>query len=358
MAYYFYPNNDNLFDIDSAIKENDGTVDIRCDELEIGDKVFVYKSKPNNHIRYMMEVIAVGINDDKSISTEKYWKDLDLYFQNYGNNIYVRLKLIKTFEEDTITKAVLQSYGMTEPFNVLKIIDDSIAGQIIERQIPNDNSDGVSYSNDSDYYEGAMETVKMNRYERDRKAREECVRLKGCKCAVCGCDFEENYGKVGKGFIHIHHVVPISSIGKVYKLDVRKDLVPVCPNCHYMLHHKIDGVYTVEELRQICAKRTESQTELEKLYPILKYVESDDRVKNYIDTSLSLSEGTSLLKIQTGCIDNFGEYYPGMSIKDWYKAISSYVKMKTNIYELKPEDTFKWMAAETEITNSKTQKKE
>ena len=73
---------------------------------------------------------------------------------------------------------------------------------------------------------------------------------------------------------------------------------------------------------------------------------------------MSLSEGTSILKIQTGCIENFGEYYPGMSIKDWYKVISSYVKMKTNIYALKPEDTFKWMAAEAEISNSKTQKKE
>ena len=38
-----------------------------------------------------------------------------------------------------------------------------------------------------------------------------------------------------------------------------------------------------------------------------------------------------------------------MSIKDWYKAISSYVKMKTQIYELNPEDTFNWKVAEIEI---------
>ena len=347
MAYYFYPNNDNLFDVDSAIKENEGIVDIRYDDMKVGDVVFVNKSKPNNHIRYMMEVVAVGIYDDESISKEKYWKDLDLFYQNYGNNVSIRLNLKKTFEVGIITKSVLQSYGMSAPFNVVRTIDNSIAEQIINGVDLDDDSDGVSYSNESDYYEGAMETVKMNRYERDRKAREECVRLKGCKCAVCGCDFEEYYGNVGKGFIHIHHVVPISSIGKEYKLDVRKDLVPVCPNCHYMLHHKKDGVYTVEELRQICAKLTEPQTELEKLYPVLKYVESDYRVKNFIDTSLSLSEGTSILKIQSGCIENFGEYYPGMSIKDWYKAITSYVKMKTNLYELKPEDTFKWIAAET-----------
>ena len=85
----------------------------------------------------------------------------------------------------------------------------------------------------------------------------------------------------------------------------------------------------------------------------MKYVESDDRVKNFIDTSLSLSGGTSILKIQSECIEKFGEYYPGMSIKDWYKAISSYVKMKTQIYELKPEDTFNWKVAEIEIIDNK-----
>lgn len=63
-------------------------------------------------------------------------------------------------------------------------------------------------------------------------------------------DFEAAYGEVGKGFIHVHHVVPISSIGKEYELDVEKDLVPVCPNCHYMLHRK-DPPYTVEEMKKM-----------------------------------------------------------------------------------------------------------
>jgi 5-methylcytosine-specific restriction protein A len=44
--------------------------------------------------------------------------------------------------------------------------------------------------------------------------------------------------------------VPISTIGEEYQLDPVKDLVPVCPNCHAMLHRGIDGkVLTVEELK-------------------------------------------------------------------------------------------------------------
>ena len=67
-------------------------------------------------------------------------------------------------------------------------------------------------------------------------------------------DFENMYGELGKGFIHVHHIVPISMIGKEYKIDPIKDLVPVCPNCHAMLHRCKDGnVYTIDGLKEMIA---------------------------------------------------------------------------------------------------------
>lgn len=99
------------------------------------------------------------------------------------------------------------------------------------------------------YYEGATKKVIVNKYERSRDARENCIKHKGCKCAVCEMDFEEKYGAIGRGFIHVHHTVPISSIGKDYVINYEKDLVPVCPNCHAMLHRK-NPPYTIEELKK------------------------------------------------------------------------------------------------------------
>ena len=62
--------------------------------------------------------------------------------------------------------------------------------------------------------------------------------------------FEDKYGEMGVGFIHIHHIVPISEIGKEYKINYKTDLVPVCPNGHAMLHRKVnDRTLTVEELK-------------------------------------------------------------------------------------------------------------
>lgn len=68
-------------------------------------------------------------------------------------------------------------------------------------------------------------------------------------------DFEKMYGEIGRGFIHVHHIVPISTIGEEYKIDPIKDLVPVCPNCHAMLHKGKEGeVLTVDELKEIIKK--------------------------------------------------------------------------------------------------------
>jgi len=36
----------------------------------------------------------------------------------------------------------------------------------------------------------------------------------------------------------VHHLVPISKIGKKYRVDPIKDLRPVCPNCHAVIHLK------------------------------------------------------------------------------------------------------------------------
>lgn len=104
--------------------------------------------------------------------------------------------------------------------------------------------------NEKELKEGHASQVFVNRYERNTEARKKCIDLKGCKCAVCGMDFEEKYGAIGHGFIHIHHTTPISSIGKDYQINYEKDLVPVCPNCHAMLHRK-NPPYTIEELKEL-----------------------------------------------------------------------------------------------------------
>ncbi len=99
--------------------------------------------------------------------------------------------------------------------------------------------------------EGAQNAYILTKYERNPKAREECLAFHGTACVVCGMDFGKMYGPEFAGKIEVHHIVPLSQIGEEYVVDPIRDLVPVCPNCHAALHSKKDGVYTVEELRAL-----------------------------------------------------------------------------------------------------------
>jgi hypothetical protein len=84
--------------------------------------------------------------------------------------------------------------------------------------------------------EGAAMQVTVNAYERSPAARRLCIEHYGCRCVVCGFDFAATYGEIGTGFIQVHHVVPLAEIGEEYEVDPVRDLRPLCPNCHAMIH--------------------------------------------------------------------------------------------------------------------------
>lgn len=99
-----------------------------------------------------------------------------------------------------------------------------------------------------EFFEGRATKVLVNAYERNSVARELCVQHYGAVCSVCGYDFESRFGAIGRGFIHVHHLVEISAIGKEYKVHPINDLRPVCPNCHAMLHRR-SPPYSIEGLK-------------------------------------------------------------------------------------------------------------
>lgn len=89
---------------------------------------------------------------------------------------------------------------------------------------------------DKKYAEGGMNRILINKYERNPVNRQLCLAANGYTCKICGFNFEQKYGKIGKNFIHVHHIEKISLHKEEYYIDPETDLIPVCPNCHAMLH--------------------------------------------------------------------------------------------------------------------------
>ena len=122
------------------------------------------------------------------------------------------------------------------------IATDLTGEEIYPEEIPIENAEEL--------FEGIKRTVTVNSYERNSKARQLCVKHWKAICAVCTFDFEKTYGELGKDFIHVHHLTPLSQIGKAYQVDPINDLIPVCPNCHSMLHRQ-EPCLTIDELKSL-----------------------------------------------------------------------------------------------------------
>lgn len=100
------------------------------------------------------------------------------------------------------------------------------------------------------YTEGARHTVTVNAYERNPEARSACLAHHGYDCQVCGFNFEQRYGPMGRRYIHVHHLTPVSTaLGNEYVVDPVTDLAPICPNCHAMIH-SVRPCLSIDELRK------------------------------------------------------------------------------------------------------------
>lgn len=129
-----------------------------------------------------------------------------------------------------------------EEKNLIEIEGEYFASTIygvnnIAEEIPDDNT----------YEEGQKYQITINAYERNPDARKKCLEHYGFKCQVCQFDFEETYGELGKNYIHVHHLIPLHQINSSYQCDPIKDLLPLCPNCHSMIHRRRDTL-SVETL--------------------------------------------------------------------------------------------------------------
>jgi len=56
-------------------------------------------------------------------------------------------------------------------------------------------------------------------------------------CQICGFDFEQVYGEVGKDFIEGHHTIAVSDMEANYKTRP-EEIALLCSNCHRMVHKK------------------------------------------------------------------------------------------------------------------------
>lgn len=190
------------------------------------------------------------------ILLEKYDKTLDKIAKNSNKSIlFIAQNMVDWFsaeltKQSNIVEEWKDKYTKTRiKINNREITNYSLALNTLQDEKIEENN--ISYT------EGAIKKITVNAYERNEKARKVCLKHHGYTCQCCFFNFEKIYGSIGKDFIHVHHIKPLSEIKKEYVLNPVTDLIPVCANCHAMLHRKIPA-YEIEEIR-ILLCRNKSQ---------------------------------------------------------------------------------------------------
>lgn len=202
-----------------------------------------------SQIVYMMRVTKTDIPRTQTIN--------DQYLYGYKYNLkpsdyYACIEPIAKADENNpeLSYSKLKELGITSKLQGGNKVPENVLTHILE------NFDVIFDDLSQTYTEGTALIKSVTTYERNQEARDACLRKYGYKCQICELVLEQKYGPIGKDFIHVHHINFISSSdGKSRTVNPETDLIPVCPNCHAMLHRRIDGKYlSPTELKELISE--------------------------------------------------------------------------------------------------------
>ncbi len=242
-VYRIYPENDshNLFDVYLSFRQSRLIIEISPQKFANDLLVDMQSAKEEQKTRFIEYTkllssqstsMSIDINHEKVKPDNIPWNERWKYF-----NIRIT-KLPFTGDIECYDEKMIALDWATRSI-----------GMIISLM-------NIEQIDDDQYYEGGINRVEINKYERNPVNRELCLAANGYKCRICGFDFEKVYGAIGHNFIHVHHIAPVSEHKEEYLIDPVNDLIPVCPNCHAMLHRS-DPPLKPDSLKAIILKMKE-----------------------------------------------------------------------------------------------------
>lgn len=147
-----------------------------------------------------------------------------------------------------------QTDSMPRTKDVLTVSTELIAMPISSAIKPSPLDTAESTTLSARIFEGLVNEITATVRERSQAARDGCIRTHGWNCAVCDVNFEKLYGPIGKEFIHVHHLEPLAACNEAREVNPTTDLIPLCPNCHAMVHRKEPPI-SISDLRTMIAEQ-------------------------------------------------------------------------------------------------------
>ncbi|HJF31439.1 MAG TPA: EVE domain-containing protein [Sporosarcina psychrophila] len=206
------------------------------DELKAG---VIFEHLVNNETHRWLDINVLGIADGstkgRSSANILYYLGMKADYRGIfqGEELSDMIQVLK-----------IKGESYSEAVRLLKLLDDTELDRSIDSDLEAEQAEeGNGIEGHVKYYYG-------KRYERDSKNRKLAIKKHGLNCYACGFNFEEVYGERGKDFIEVHHIKPLSTLGEAVEINPDTDLVPLCANCHRMVHRRKNDVLSVDELNR------------------------------------------------------------------------------------------------------------
>jgi 5-methylcytosine-specific restriction protein A len=271
---WIFQGNPSVFDINNYVKNHKYIwwslrQEHFRDKIQLNDEVFLWRSdggrKGTGGIIAKCKVAGLPQERADDSSAKDYW-----YTDDWKDPyLAVKLEVLDVrIEDGFISRLSLLEHPILNNLLILRLrqqtnylLSNEHAVELnklwdsnIENQIQKDIESELAEEDDF-YTDGTVKEFYGKRYERNPKNRRKAIEFHGLNCIICGFNFEEVYGERGKDFIEVHHVKPLSTIKEEVEINPETDLVPVCANCHRMIHRRKDEVYSIEQMKAIIKKK-------------------------------------------------------------------------------------------------------
>ncbi|WP_010304616.1 EVE domain-containing protein [Kurthia senegalensis] len=263
MQTWIFQGNPKHFDIDTYLKEEKIiTWSVRqkhfVNQLQSGDIVYIWRSdggkRGTGGIVAKTIVVSEPYTVEQTDNRSAHWT-VDTVRDEFASidldvldvDLAPRIKRIDLLENEPLANLLI----LRNPVNTNYLISKEHA-TILQKlwDGPTVEDDLQAAAIESGRIEGKIQTYYGQRYERNAANRKRAIEIHGTTCQACGFDFEKVYGERGRNFIEVHHIKPLH-ITKETLVHPETDLIPLCANCHRMIHRDPQHVLTVKELKEL-----------------------------------------------------------------------------------------------------------
>lgn len=250
----------------------------------VGDKVYIYSTKPISAIEFLVEVIETNISSDDVIDDKIYWTDMNEYENGRKHSRYARFKLIERFDKNKITLEDLHNNGLVGNIQGPRKLYDEIGnilefGQYIHNWLDKleENKERIKIVEENNRLDDILKTditnvvidsSKIYSYSEDLKPkpkldekrsnnvykRSKIVAINALGIANFSCEIDNNHKtfnrkKDGLPYTEPHHLIPMEYQNKFeYSIDIEENIVSLCSNCHNEIHYGENVKNLIEKL--------------------------------------------------------------------------------------------------------------